>query len=345
MKRFTAILLFISVFVISSKAENTVCYEKHIHKSFISTPNTKIFVDNSFGNLTIKKSYDDSVRVDIEVESVNNIYRKLSIKTHEFNDSILIKAGYFKKITSKVSKNLRLEVVIQIPYFLMLKVKKHYGTLHINEFSGRIVLDINDVNFTSKHLNLSSLVSPSYIRARKSSLKIDYITGAHIDIEESELSITGKVSALNVKSKYSNVKINKIHLLELESFSDNINIEEIDKINAQLKNTPLTIEKIIQSADISSKEKKLRIMSVVEGFSDIKIRNENANVYIRFSHYASFNFDVFAFNGKILLPARSNASKYSKGNWEKAIGHAGENDDNSGKVKIKVYYGDILMQL
>jgi hypothetical protein len=280
-----AILILLIIFVSGNylfAAEAT----KRVTKSFNIKSDTKIEVDNQFGNVIIKK-WDQNVlelKVNIQVESKNDSRVQKMLDDIEIEITDRISSGSLSIVTeidgNNQNSNFSINYEITMPDTNPLKLSNKFGNVYMGSYSGDLDVDVRFGQYQAEDLENATI----RIEFSNAMCEIETLKSGELDIRYSKLTID-EVGDLEIESQFSDLEIANAGSLELDGRYGSFEIGSVKSLTGEIQFAGLNIENLaetivldtrhgngIQIEKISNKMKKVDI----EGeFSTINLSMES----------------------------------------------------------------------
>ncbi len=325
--------------------------EKKIKKEFQVSANSKLNIDNSYGNVDVT-TWDQN-RVVIEViiktngndeDEVEKKLREINVEFDQTSSGVSAKTrfsknekSWWKDIFSGFDNvNMEVNYMVRAPEGNHLGISNDYGGIYIDKTTGN-----TSINCDYGKMDLGELLGSSnaltfdYTR----SSKIDYVTNATINADYSDFEIM-EAEQLVITADYSKSKIGKVSRLEYNCDYGSV---EIDKVKVLIGNSDyLTskINRIFTSADLNMDYGSLSIDKVVKGAKNINIDTDYAGVKLGYDREMSLDFNVKTNYGGISGLDEMNVQRNDNKNSSNSA--SGSYGSGSGtQINISTSYGSV----
>jgi len=338
---FNMILLFVILVLgqISAKAEQV----KKLHKSWPINKVLSLSVENKFGNINFLNTRDDSVTIDIVVETDNGNYRygnriaDLIDFDFSFEDGEISAKTVFNN-DFKTNNNFTINYVINIPVNKHLDVTNKFGNVTLSDLKANGKFQISYGNIFGNSI-LAPANATIKIELKYSNATFETINRLKAQIAYSKFRTTN-VEDAEMETKYSNVNIDNCENLNTNAQYDNFIIGTLQQLNTDSKFTDWKIDEIGYDAEFNTEYGDVNVGHVSKKFQNIKIENRYGNIRIGIDKEASYNLASDTYYCEVRHP-KSTPSKYIKDNNHTIIETIIGNSNTTSKVIVESKYGNI----
>lgn len=308
-------------------------------------------INNIYGNVVFETIQENKIQVSGEISSKSTNFDKAAkrlgqVMLYKSNDSnkVIIKTIILKKNFENYDKNNRITVnyVIKIPLYLKLSIVNKYGNIVFKEHHGKLNIDLFTGNLKAEILLFPETQPLSVIKTKFSDVNIGKCNWGKLDCSSSTINI-GTSKSLIIATDKSKVNIDICNILYCSGVNDVYNIKRIGKIEMNSKKTKLTIDELENSVNFTGEEKPILIKHISANFSSVKIKNKQANVYVRIDDNASYKVMCQADLGQIEHPKKANLNRHISSDYNRIEGIVGENKNTTSSVEITTSYGKITL--
>lgn len=288
---------------------------KKIEKSFKFTDNTKISIDNTYGDITIngwsKNIVQVAVSVEVNHERNNDAESLLSrIQTEIVNSGNIIKIqsvinksneGFFTKYFSKSSSpdldksNLKINVTVNAPHKAKLDITNKFGDIIVGNKNSKLKIAIEHGDLWVNDTITSANIDMKFGKISSKKISHGSITlknGAAKIAKSDQLYITSSGSKLNIES---------VRLLELNSSKDEIYIKYANNLQGNLEFSKLEVDLIGDEVNLSTKIADVKLNSFKKTNPTIHLEQQSSEFNINVAGL-SFKFDALLEQGLLRIP-------------------------------------------
>ncbi len=169
------------------------------------------------------------------------------------------------------SSSQKNEMILYIPTGAKVDVASRYGDVSVD----------HDLTYIKAHISNASLDMLNAGNARISGVYSNITTG---NVDNADIEMTsGKLSMKDVKqlqlhTRYTKVEAGNCGILQLQSISDDYDIDEVKKLSGQKTYGSLRVDKLTGSFDLKGTSADLKIRNIEPTASTITIDNKYADV-------------------------------------------------------------------
>ncbi|MFK7755383.1 MAG: hypothetical protein AB8B53_00470 [Flavobacteriales bacterium] len=279
---------------------------KDLSRSFAVNETSKIEVENKYGDIFIDTWNKDSVRFEIEIvaysekeEHLESLIDMVDIEFNDYSSFILVetKIGEDRNILDKAafsfSKNIsgtrevRVNYRIFIPPNVKLSIENNFGDVFIDEYNGEFSLDIAHGDFRANLLSDMKVVKSKY-----GEVKIDEATGGRFEFSFVKGAELGSLKDVFIKSSSSEIDIEYINELRVESRLDEIYIDNLDQVSGKTNMTKLHIKSLALGAELTSKYGNVRVDDLMPTAERVRMDGSNTDYSLGFTAETKGTFDL-----------------------------------------------------
>lgn len=336
-QNFNLVILFLMFLSLQVQAERTT---KKIYKSFPLNQVAKLELSNKYGNIQMDDNRKDSVVISVEiwVEGSGNRAQKLldNINVNIDKEGNTVSASTeFRNDFNNSSQEFSIDYHVSIPADRDLSVTQKYGTVNMNNLTGKGTFDIKYGEIRAKNL-LSPQLTMDLAYSKAS---IDATRDFNLTIKYSKLSLI-KGEDLKVDSKYSVLNIGDCKEVTLDSKYDDVKSKSISSLIANSMYTGYKIDRISSSLLLNNGYGDFSVSTVPANFKSIKVSSRYASIRLGIESGASYRLDGNVRYCDLKHPnGKLNRSKEDT-SYE-VRGTIGESDSPKSTVNIESSYGNV----
>jgi len=328
-------------------------YEKtrEIYNSFPCDENSTVELTNSHGDIFVNTWSKDSVAFKVEIEAYSekniNLEQLLDLVEIDFKSysSFIIAETKKSKSSSLVdraalswgklsgNKEVRVNYQLYIPEHLEVSIENAFGDVYVDSYAGEFSLDLAHGDFRVKNLDQVKV-----IKARYGEVKIDKATGGRFDFSYVKGAELGELSDVFIKSTYSEIDVEQMDVLRLESRLDELYISDLGSISGKTNLSKLHIRNLRESADLESKYGNLRVDDIASTAGELKFNGSNTDYSLGLSADATGSFEL-QMTGNKEFTSDTKQLKIQDENRidDKTIFYKGRINDSSSGLKIQLF--------
>lgn len=330
---------------------------KDFSKTFALKPAMGVVLSNRYGDVTIetwdRNEVSIAVKVTAELSSVEKSEKLISLINIEFfeSDSAVgartLLDDKFSNVTRGTGTNkFSIDYTVKMPGKARLDISNRYGNIKMADYPGPLKVDLRYGNFTALKLTRGN-------EKPVNSISISYGKGT---IEEanwlsvvarytSGLSIT-RVQAMTLDSRYSKAIIDQAGSIVGFLKYDNLIIGEINNLSVEAGYTPIKVEKLNKSLELTTKYGSFTATTIPAGFDDIKIDAGYTGINLGIDPEASYTLDVKTRYGSLSYceNCMDVMRRIEESNSRELSARAGKDPNPSASVRIVSSYGAVRLK-
>jgi hypothetical protein len=320
---------------------------KSIEKSFPIEKTGSLKIVNQFGKVELiqhdKNTVEVSVKITVESSNDEKAQRKLDeieIIFSSTSNSVEMRTS-FGKAKNNFNGSFQIDYIVKAPSSLSLDINNQFGDVFIGEWKGATNLDIGYGSLTAGKL----LADNNDVNLEFSKGTVGLINKGTLELAYSDRFNLDKTKDLSIRSSFSSYEIQSAEHLVCRSEYDDIEIEEVNRIELNASFSGVKIGKLFVNGDLSNEYGAIKLGYVSKGFEGLKLENSFSNIKVEFEHGSQFTFECDADFGDISLPKDATVSVDKKdhtSNYKKGSIGSG---DNLAHVSVEVDYGSASLDI
>ncbi len=290
----TALLLGLAMNVMALEKEGV------IRKEYDIDNNTRIEFFNKNSDLQIKTWDKQTVKVECFYKITANDEKDISLtldalENPDVNKSprlLKIETGIFQKINSKFISGLiqkftgtlmsgtvvdlkeyKINYILTLPDHHELMISQKYSEVNIPDYSGRMELDLYDVD-----LYAGKLANATILKAKYSNLDILSLGNCEVDIYDTDVELR-TMGDVNLVSKYSKFEAESVGRVIMNSYDDKIKLLQLKSIEGTSKYTDFILGSVefadLDLYDCELEAKDCGELKMIAKYSGIEFDNIN----------------------------------------------------------------------
>ena len=352
--RFKAVILlgiFIGIGCVPLSARDTV--NKEFHEEYDANDQTKLKLDNKYGNIDIRDWDRPKVMIDVIV-TVENSSRDKAMKLLDFVNIKFTKSGNeiivetvldskFSRSNQVNGNDFEINYTVQMPKDVNLDLSNKYGHVFISELAGEALIDVKYGKLTANKLSRGN-VKPLH------TVNLAYSTGSSIsecswlktNLKYSKLTID-QAKAIVVYSAYSKLNVDEASSIVVDGKYDDYELGNLDNLVINTAYSGLKVDELSDKLELISRYTGVRIEYMPESFESVNIDSKYGSVRIGINEMASYKLDGEAGYSKIYFHDTGNVSKIQENNSMKVNGIVGTGNNPSATVSVITKYGSVRL--
>jgi len=350
-------LLLLVVFGIaintSVRAQNDKV-EKKYHKEYSVTANSKLYLENKYGDIDVRNWDKNQVTIDVVItvkhhdrERADKLLSFLDVEFSQEGDEIKavtrIDSKFSKSnwsVFNNESKELSIDYTVNMPTGMDLELRNKYGDAFINELSGHVNIYVKYGYLKVNKLLRDKTKPCNEIYIGYSKAEVTEVNWLKLDMSYSRIEFeTSK--ALMVMSKYSKLYVNDSRSIVADSKYDTYHIGEVDNFVFTGAYGTLKFDQVKKTLKLDMKYTGCNVDYIPSGFEKIDIENRYGGIKLGIDSNASYKIDGYAEYAKIHIPSGSKLSRIEENTKLTINGLVGTDPNTSSVVKINTMYGSV----
>ena len=358
-----SLIIAVSLFIITaSTSAQTYERSKHIEKAYPINNTTEIQISNKYGNVHIVTWEKDSVKIEIDVlvrankqSKADKIYDYINF---EFtgNEYYVIAKTLFQSNRKSVWNELsdiaktifssgnkaQIDYKIYLPSSNPLKIENKFGNIYTTNHSNEI-----EIILSNGDLKAHAFEGNTRIEIEFGNVNIKSISEATLEVNYAQFNadIADKIT---LRSKSSEIRIEDIGELDINSRRDKFYLNTVGKINGEASFSYFNIQNITELIALTTNYGEINIDNFLQGFQLMSINSkytdyklvfpENLNIDLEINHDSKTEIDY---------PVTfENLKKKSKNVEEETFityGLIGEQTEETARIDIDTKSGQIII--
>lgn len=310
MKKYVNILLAL---LMTTPLVAQVRQERDFKRSFAVPDNAKVEVVSKYGEVIVRTWNLDSVRFEVVVRAegknssaVSKSMSRVDIRFRKIGSVVsavteISSGGFFGNVLSEVegvmgSNKLKVDYQVWIPKDVMLSVESKYGDLYMADLDGRVDLDISHGDIKANNLTQTLNLKHSFGKSSFGKLKDGIFTlrGAEVRVDEAV--------DLNIESGSSEIRVDKIDRIQLNSRNDKIHLLDAREIMCEGSFTDLTSDLLRGSARLDFSYGDIYLSRIIKDFNSIDITGKSTDINLVLNQASYIKTYIKGPEDRMILP-------------------------------------------
>jgi len=291
---------------------------KTYSKTYSVDGNDLLQIDNRFGKITVNTWNRNEFKVDVQMklgsdneEAANNLYNGSSISDSKVGSTVSFKTNIANSNMSGRNNNQHIEInyTVYMPAGNPIDITNKFGSVDLPDLSGK------------------ALIRVSY----------GSLTAASLTSGQNDVTV-----------KFGDANIGTFNSGKVEVAYGKLKTGSVNNIDADIKFSSISIERLKGSADVSVKYGDgFRIGTIERTVRNISVEASFTKINFDFKQLDSFNFDVttkfgnFNYDDRVRVTAKTPSDEERGWSSTKTYkGYAGK-DNSSNKVVINASYTNV----
>jgi hypothetical protein len=347
--------------IIDSVSAQSVSEKRSFIKSMHCFSDTKLEVDNEYGDIHITTWNKDSVYIMAEIEAFAPTHAKLDkmfegininmtgtsflirAKT-EFDQSITELLQGIKGLTDKIityNSKVKINYFINAPDNIDISIDNQFGDIFMETNKKSVTASLSNGSFSANSLNRLTSLTISF-----GSVEIGSVKTAGLKPTFSQLVI-GESDDLSVNSTSSRFNINRTGRIKAESRRDKFFIGTINDLEGESYFSDYKIEDLEKEATITLKYGSIDVTRIENQLDKIDISAVNSDITLSCIPSLSYNFEIRHTNSFVVIPEKNTKSDkqvLNEDRNESIISGTVGNNPGLRKIAIEATKGNIYLR-
>ncbi len=318
--------------------------EKKIEKEFPADKNTEFFITHKYGDITFENWNEDKVFIEAIIiaktdnqEKADKLFNKVDVVIKSNKNIIDVKSVFNSK---KIHSKIEIKFIVKIPNYLILDISNKFGSVFLNETSGKLNIHLAYGNLKARKLLNKSKENMNSIDIAFGEADINECYWLKLDAEYSTIEIE-KVKSLIFDTRFSELEIEDCNTLAGTSKYDSFDIGNANNIVLDAQFSDFEIDIISNKLELDSEYGDFEVGNFSAGFELIRIDNDFGDIDIEIDENASYHLSAkcdfcdveFNSNNSVNTKESTFSNNYK--------GNVGSDKNTKSKIIVKSSYGDV----
>ncbi len=281
------LILLVLCWSVSAMAQKNDQFTRVEHQSFDAPEGTILSINSSFGKLTFVRA--TGAVIDVKATAIANVGSKaladkildaISISMKQKGDRVILKTDIGNMPDKKGETSFEVNYEIALPSYVNLVIEHSFGDIALDEVAGNADIDLDYGAMYAKKLNGSEI----RLQLDFSKATVEMLSPARVDISYSSFELGKGNGLLVLHSEFSNCEIESAERAEVSSSYDEVNIENLQKLEyngsfSTLKigtvDLELKAEASYGGVTVEKLGKDFQLLDASISFGGFKVRNSN----------------------------------------------------------------------
>lgn len=281
-------------------------YSKHISKTYHVNSAFTLDISNKYGKVQLINRNVDSVRIDVDLRIKARDNQKLEklkqaiefdftpgqyyIIAHTkfgnsgldaLQDLIDIAGSYFSS-----NNAVSIDYTITAPSNITVKIENKFGNVYLDNHEGNLNLSLSYGDIKANRLN-----GKSFINLVSGDGEVSYIKSGELNVSYGNFHLREAID-LRTITRSSNVTLDKVHNLNLDSRRDKIFIFDVLSLSGKSYFSTLNITLLTGELTLEGRYGSLFVDKISRSFSAIHLTSELTDFTLNFEKPMLFNFEL-----------------------------------------------------
>lgn len=332
---------------------------KKITQTHTLTNDGSLYLENKYGDIYINGWDKDEIEITVNIEANGKNTEKTEELLNLINSSIIAtkkqvivkseisnkKPSFFNNYIGKIDPfnseriNTVINYTISLPKSAEIEILNKYGDVTISDWNGRLKTSVEhgDIRILDSITN-----SDLYITYGK--LRANTLHKTNVLAKDATISINSS-NHLKLESNGSEITLDTIGNLDLNSNKDNLEINHINTAHGTVKYSTLVFNNVTEKVNLDLNLAELRLLKFGTASPKLNISQISSEVYINISE-TNFKFDAQLEQGVLRIPKSLHNIKSEVIDEKNKIRHikASYKNEGSGTFYFKGTKGIIILK-
>ena len=303
------------IFLIAHSLTAQVRQERDYARSFAVPENGKVEVVSKYGEVIVHAWEMDSVRFKVVVRAegrnssvVSKSMSRVDVKFRRVGSVVSAvteignSSGFFGNVLNEVggaigNNKLKVDYQVWLPKDVMLSVENKFGDLYMASLDGRVDIDVSHGDIKGQNLSSSLNLKHSFGKSSFGKLNDGIFTlrGSDIHIYEAR--------DLNIESGSSEIRVNKIDRIQLNSRNDKIHLLDAYEVMCEGSFTNLTSDLLRGSARLDFSYGDIYLSRIIKDFNSIDITGKSTDINLILNQASYIKTYIKGPEDQMILPS------------------------------------------
>ncbi len=344
-------LCFLSL-TLSAQEELT----KDFHKEYTAQKDTKLDLNNRYGDIVVQTSETNQVVIDVKVtvkypnrERAEKLLNYIDVQFAEEGNVVSAKTVIDDRFNfsgwSGDSRKFSIDYNVKMPVGMDLALVNRYGNTELDDLSGYLEINIKYGSLSASKLFRGNDKPISIINLAYGNGTIDEAGWLDITTRYCGNFSVDKGQALLLDSKYSKVQLGSISSVVGEIRYDNLRIENIKNLVLDAGYTDVNVGTLSNKLDFTGGYGALNVETVPDGFESLKVDTHYTGVRLGIDESASYDLEAkTSYCGLKYNDVNfQNRRRIVENNSSEISGIVGKGSSPTSSVKIDASYGSVKL--
>lgn len=358
--QYKAILLVVILLTGFTASSQVYRKNKAIIKAFKVEKTTELTIKNKYGNIQFIGWNKDSVKFEVAIEVKNKKEAKATATLEDLYVDFVASKHFLEARTSSISSEsfwsgikdktssvfssenkIEINYKVYLPSDMSIQVENKYGDILIDDQVGAV-----SITLSNGDLRAHALMGGANVNLQFAFASIKKMNDGKLNLGyQSEVRL-GSANDLQIESKSSRVKIEKVNKLNVKSHRDKYHLNEVGGFIADNSYTYLEIRNLKNNLSVNAKYGNIDVLSIESTVAKLNFRVENTDISFTKPAGRSIGFNlVYDEKAGLYFPEELQNKITTKKDEEKKLvetsGVLGTKNSNTLDVKATLISGNI----
>lgn len=342
-------------------------FTKNINREFGTNSNGMTAIYNKYGTVNVKSWQNNSVKIDVTIR-VNAANQAAADKMFDrIQVNFANTTGYVKAETmiqsksgwwgeENVCQDFKINYEVWMPAGNQLDLKNKYGNSYVAALNGKLTAEIKYGDLRTEALTGDADINLGYGKAF-----IAGVNNLYGQVSYGEINLTAAKGEVQLDSKYSELKLDKVGAARITSKYDDFTLGDIQDLRVQTKYSDLKVVRVgavfitaqytdvklttvSTSADVDLMYGGLKIEALGRDFTDANVTGKYTDVRITAERGAGYKFKLDGNYTDMAWASGASLRRQEKSSGSESVEGSVGNASARGTVKAKMQYGSFVLK-
>lgn len=326
----TCCLLLVSVQGVQAASPKKT-KEKTIKLSYQVNLNSRLELDNKYGNIQIENHQGNTIEVgivirawDITEAKAQATLDRISIQREKDHRQVelktVIERQKDKSMNSYNNRGFSIDYIIKMPEQMDLELENTFGNVQLANVLGEVEVEVKHGNFSGETLG-----------------------GGEIEVKFGNVAIQTLRRATEIEVKHGNLQVGTAPQLEIDQSYGSLQLGSIMHLEGDLSHGSMSVEQIAVSLEWENKYGSVSIGKMAPNFQKAEIEVKHGNVMMNVASTSKFDFEMYTEHGTISHNTNHVEVLEEQEEYTNKLLKGMMNGGGNGMVEIAVSFGNISM--
>jgi len=300
-----ALMMMLTISANGMSADNELV--KNIRESFSLEEGTYVELTNQYGDVEVSDWEKDSVAFEIEIIvrsdrgnlDLQEIMDRIEISFRSNSSYVLADTewsddvNFFRKGVQNIKQgiggggNIEVNYKVYLPINTELVVNNKFGNVFFGDYHGPLSVNVDYGDLRGRNLSKVKKIGIKYGK-----LKINEMDKGSLDLSAVKSANIISANDIMISSGSSEIEIDQVNILNLDSKHDDIRIESAREIYGNMSLTDLKVFLIKDGSRIQSKFGSVYFKEIEPDVAKIEISGDRTDIFMNFSPSFDGLFDI-----------------------------------------------------
>jgi len=357
MKSFRVLPVVLLLLAATSVMAKVAPQTKEYSRDFQVTDNTKLMVENKFGQVNIQNWDKSAISIYVQVKVDNSNAERAKALLDAINvefsqDGDIVKAiTTFNEEFSRANRKafqmsndeLSIDYTIKMPKNVDVQIENKFGDIYINELNSHLAVELKYGNIKIDKLTRGDSESLNTIDVSYGNASIVEANWIKTQLKYGKLEVQKLVAGV-VLSRYSKISLSNVSSLVLDSKYDKYEIGQVNNLVGESGYTVFNIDVLNKKFNLNAKYGDVKIASVDANFENISFNAAYTGLKASIPSGTSYLLNANVSFGKVDIGNVPSKLNRIEGNTTVELsGVVGESANPKARVEINMKYGNATL--